>query len=123
MKLNHLNLPVPDVAEARQLFENFFDFQPVAAVSNDKLAVLHGSDGFVLVLMQQASVAAEAYPKAFHLGIGCDSPAEVLAKHAQLLAAGLVGPQPPRDMHGSFAFYLQAFGFLLIEVGCPASTT
>ena len=50
MKLNHLNLSVPNVSETREFFETYFGFRCVVNRGRDTLAVLVGDDGFVLAL-------------------------------------------------------------------------
>lgn len=121
MTLNHLNLPVPDVAAAGAFFTTFFDFVPESSKDASSLAVLRGPGGFVLALMPLPAGAA-AYPKAFHVGFGCATPAEVEAKHQQLVAAGYSAHQGPRPMRDSFVFYFQALSFLLVEVSAPTAT-
>lgn len=120
MKLNHLNLPVPDVAAARQLFETYFDFRPdSAAPASAGLAVLYGADNFVLVLMRLGAAEAGAYPKAFHTGFICETSEQVRAKYEELRAGGIDMLHEPRELRGSLVFYFQALGGLLFEVSCP----
>jgi len=119
MKLNHLNLVVADVAAARQLFETHFGFRHQLTRGANALAILEGSDGFVLVLAHGAPPVQ--YPKPFHIGFFCPTREEVQAKHAELHAAGLSPEMEPRMVHGSFGFYFTALdGGLLIEVACQS---
>jgi catechol 2,3-dioxygenase-like lactoylglutathione lyase family enzyme len=121
MTLNHLNLPVPDVAAASAFFTRFFGFEPEPSKGATSLAVLRDASGFVLVLMPLPATSSAAYPKAFHVGFICATPAEVEQKHQQLVAAGFNSHQGPALMRDSFVFYFQALGFLLIEVSATVA--
>jgi catechol 2,3-dioxygenase-like lactoylglutathione lyase family enzyme len=119
MQLNHLNLVVPDVAAARQLFERHFGFRHQLTRGANALAILEGRDGFVLVLAHGAPPVQ--YPKPFHIGFFCATREEVQAKHTELQVAGLPLEMEPRMVHGSFGFYFTALeGSLLIEVACQS---
>ena len=50
MRLNHLNLTVPDVPRTREFFETYFGFRCVAEMGRDALAVLVDESEFVLTL-------------------------------------------------------------------------
>ena len=50
MRMNHLNLTVPDVVQTREFFETYFGFRCVAERGRDALAVLVDESGFVLTL-------------------------------------------------------------------------
>ena len=50
MRLNHLNLTVPDVPRTREFFETYFGFRCVAEKGRDALAVLVDESGFLRVL-------------------------------------------------------------------------
>jgi catechol 2,3-dioxygenase-like lactoylglutathione lyase family enzyme len=115
MKLNHLNLAVPNVPETRAFFEEFFGFHCADEKQNDMLAVMFGEDGFVLVLSNFDRRTAPRYPKAFHVGFILNSREEVNAVNERLQAAGYE-VKPPGMMHGSWTFYLNAPGGFLLEV-------
>lgn len=117
MQLNHLNLAVPDVVQASRFFETFFGFRCTEIKGRDTLAVLHGEDGFVLVLSNFAKQETPVYPGAFHLGFLQQSKEQVDALYERFKAAEF-DIEPPRNMHGSWAFYLKAPGDVLIEVSC-----
>ena len=51
MKLNHINLVVPDVSAAVSFFKNYFGFTCNAVMGDNIVAVLTGADGFILVLI------------------------------------------------------------------------
>src|SRR5580692_6558335 len=100
MNLNHLNLPVKNVAEARQFFTTWFDFTCSDSKPNDTLAVLTGADGFILVLMNQHlnEQGNHTYPDAFHIGFYLAGESEVMDMHRKLQAGGIVIEQAPQRM-------------------------
>ena len=119
MQLNHLNLAVADIAEARHFFETFFDFQCVYSKGADTLAVLKGNNGFTLVLSNLDRAVPPVYPKDFHIGFILDNPEQVEAIFQRLQSAGVELPHQPREMRGSFIFYCHAPSSILLEVSCP----
>lgn len=119
MKLNHLNLVVPDPASIIHLFETCFGFVCREIRGEHALAILQGADGFTLVLMK----SEEAYPKAFHIGFMLNTEEEVAEAHRRLTASGVDAGPGPRVIRGSFGFYF-TIDNLMIEVGlqlAPAS--
>ena len=120
MQLNHLSLAVPDVREASQFFETFFDFKCVDSKGADVLAVLECQDGFTLVLSHLDKEAAIVYPKDFHVGFILESQEQVQAVFEQLQSAEINLPYPPRIMRDSFIFYCRVLDTFLLEVSCMA---
>lgn len=118
MKLNHINLPVKDVAATRQFFEQYFDFECLEVKGDSALAILKGKDGFILVLMSEAfnKNAAIAYPDAFHIGFLLNTDEEVNKTYQRLAAGNLAIDRPPGKIRGQYGFYFRAPGDLLIEV-------
>jgi catechol 2,3-dioxygenase-like lactoylglutathione lyase family enzyme len=110
MTINHLNLVVPNVAEATHFFTSYFAF--TRAGGDDALAVLANAAGFTLVLMR----GKDAYPKAFHIGFMLTGPALVDDLHAKLHADGLKLPEAPKKIRDSYGFYFH-YDNLFIEVG------
>ncbi|MEO7715426.1 MAG: VOC family protein [Capsulimonas sp.] len=119
MTLNHLNLCVRDVPEARTLFTTYFGFRALTEKEKPPLAVLEGENGFVLVLSRFTD-ETPVYPKAFHIGFMQESPEKVWEVYRTLQAGGVTLPHEPRPVHGSFGFYFTALGGILIEVGAEA---
>lgn len=117
MKLNHINLPVKDVAGARELFETYFGFQSVDVKLNDTLSVLKGEDGFTLVIMSEKlnQNGNNIYPDAFHIGFFQEKDEEVLAMYERLKAGGIPLTQQPQLIRKTFGFYFHYQG-ILIEV-------
>jgi len=111
MKLNHLNLTVPDVAETRAFFENYFGFIPVSEAGNGNLAVMF-ADGFVLTFMKGEQ---PSYPRMFHIGFAQESDEQVNEIYQRLHTDG-VEVSPPKHMHGAWTFYFMAPGGIQVEV-------
>lgn len=126
MHLNHVNLPVSDVAAARSFFERFLGFETVRA-GGDALAILDDGHGTTLVLMNVGRLdaardgsEAPVYPDGFHVGFIVDSRAEVDAVYARLAIAGYPLDHEPRRHHGSYGFYVTALDGILFEVATTA---
>ncbi len=71
MRLNHLNLTVPDIPRTREFLETYFGLRCVAVRGRDALAVLADESGFVLTLNNFEHVTDVEYPGAFHIGFMC----------------------------------------------------
>ena len=116
MRLNHLDLAVPDIAEARRFFETHLGFVHMQTLGQDGLAILKDAGGLVLVLSRRRRTGAQTYPDGFHIGFHFDTEAEVRDLHARLAAAGVDVPQAPSVQRGALGFYLHAPGEILVEV-------
>lgn len=118
MRLNHINLPVDDVHEARTFFETWFDFTCNEVKGDGMIAVMLGKDGFVLVLMSTKfnTGPEQACPSAFHIGFLVATGQEVEQKYAELMHGGVPLGSRPKNMRGVFGFYFTAPGNILIEV-------
>jgi hypothetical protein len=68
MKLNHVNIAVPDVAATRAFFENLFGLKCTETKGADTLSVLTDGEGFVLILSNFEKQVTPQYPRDFHLG-------------------------------------------------------
>jgi len=115
MKLNHLNVCVTDPRASSQFFVDHFGFQRANTNGLDTLAVLHGEDDFVLILSNFDKQNVPVYPNGFHFGFIRESRDEVDAMYGRLQEAGFAG-EAPRAVHGSWTFYFQAPGDILVEV-------
>ncbi len=125
MHLNHLNLPVADIAAAQSFFEQFLGFTTVRA-GRDALAILDDGHGTTLVLMNVARMKPAygseppVYPAGFHVGFILDSRAEVDGLYARLAASGHPLAHAPRRQHGSYGFYVTALDGILFEIATSA---
>ena len=116
MRVNHLNLTVPDVGQTREFFETFFGLKCVAERGRNTLAVMIDETGFVFTLTNFEKASEVEYPGAFHIGFMQDSRERVDEIYQQLKAGGYEA-EPPREFHGAWTFYLRAPGGFLVEVG------
>jgi catechol 2,3-dioxygenase-like lactoylglutathione lyase family enzyme len=116
VRLNHVNLTVPDVSEARAFFETYFGLRCVFERGRDMLAVLMDESGFVLTLANFDKVDKVEYPGAFHIGFMQESREQVDEIYRRLTSDG-IDAKPPREFHGAWTFYLHAPGGIMVEVG------
>lgn len=111
MHLNHLDLPVPDVAATTDFFVRGFGFALLFQRGAD-MALLRDDDGFALVLTR---ATAPRYPDDFHVGFLQPSDAAVHAVYRRLREAGIAAPAPT-VAHGCLQFWLAGPGGVRIEV-------
>lgn len=118
MQLNHLNLTVPHVESTRLFFETYFNFQCVNVKGDHLLAVLIGTDGFILTLMSETfnKNGNSSYPQNFHFGFILDSKEEVNALYERLKENKLPIEHEPGKIRNSYGFYFY-FDNLFIEIG------
>jgi lactoylglutathione lyase len=115
MRLNHLNLTVPDVERTREFFEKYFGLRCIAQRGSGTLAVMVDDSGFVLTLNNFEKASEVEYPGAFHVGFMQESREQVDAIHQRLKADGFdVGPA--KEFHGAWTFYFRSPGGFLVEV-------
>ena len=115
MKLNHLNLYVRDPRQTSQFFIDYFGFGRGNTNGLDTIAVIHGEDGFVLALSNFDKKTVPVYPNGFHFGFIQETREQVDSIYARLNAAGFAS-EAPRALHGSWTFYFNAPGDILVEV-------
>jgi catechol 2,3-dioxygenase-like lactoylglutathione lyase family enzyme len=116
MRMNHVNLTVPDVARTREFFETYFGLRCVVEKGRGALAVLVDDSGFVLTLNNFEKATEVQYPGLFHIGFMQESRERVDAIHERLKAGG-VDVEQPRELHGAWTFFFRAPGGFLVEVG------
>nr|WP_082539548.1 MULTISPECIES: VOC family protein [unclassified Caulobacter] len=115
MRLNHLDLPVPDVAATRDFFETWLGFTHERTLGQNGLAILRDSAGLVLILSRLRDDGAQTWPVPFHIGFHLESEAEVSDLHRRMTEGGLsVGEASVQ--RGAFGFYFTAPGEILVEV-------
>lgn len=120
MKLNHINLPVSDVAASTNFFEQYFGFKCITVKGDNKLSILQGADCFTLVLMADSfnRKGNTTYPDAFHIGFLLDTPAQVTEVYDRLVKGGIPLDQAPGSLRGGYGFYFNAPGNIVTEVTC-----
>jgi catechol 2,3-dioxygenase-like lactoylglutathione lyase family enzyme len=115
--LNHLNLAVSDVQQARAFLVKYFGLDLGGKPGNDTIAFLRDDNGLVLTLTNVDRAAEVQYPGAFHVGFIQESREKVDEINRRLREDGLE-VDPPQKLHGSWAFYFRAPGGFVIEVLC-----
>ena len=115
MRLNHLNLAVDNVPEAKACLVKYFGFKPMKPdTDNPKFALVRDEAGMILTLMGGAKNEPN-YPANFHIGFALESEAAVNAVYQRLADDGFVVDAPAR-LHGSWTFYFRMPGGVLVEV-------
>jgi catechol 2,3-dioxygenase-like lactoylglutathione lyase family enzyme len=115
MKLNHLNLAVPNVAETAAFFEKYFQMRRLETKGDNVLTVLSDEAGFVLILNNFDASTVPTYPRDFHVGFIRETQAQVTEVYEQMTADG-VDVKPPRSAHGGWGFYVHSPGGIQVEV-------
>jgi catechol 2,3-dioxygenase-like lactoylglutathione lyase family enzyme len=117
MRLNHLNLCVADLGQARSFFEEYFDFVLLDR-KGDAILVMSDRDGFTLVISDPTKFGGDhaLYPHGFHVGFLVGTAEQVDAAYARLTAGNVRVESSPRDRRGSYGFYFRALGGILFEV-------
>jgi catechol 2,3-dioxygenase-like lactoylglutathione lyase family enzyme len=116
MNLNHIDLPVGDIAGARAFFELHFGFRCIF-VHDSGLTVLLDDAGFALTLSTVPPGEKLSYPTGFHVGFNVREEHELLSMHAQLAAAGVEIVRPLGKLGGALTFQCKAPGPVIVELG------
>jgi len=114
MKLNHIDLQVPDVQETAQFFERHFAFKLLTAPTAKNIAVLHDEEGFSLVL-QKSKRQDEVYPEGFHIGFVLDDVEQVYSMFNRLKGEGVQVGEVLVNNRGTM-FYFKIPGDVLVEI-------
>jgi catechol 2,3-dioxygenase-like lactoylglutathione lyase family enzyme len=120
MRLNHLDLAVPDIAATRDFFEAHLGFTHQQTLGQNGLSILRDDGGLVLVLSRRQRQGAQAYPDGFHIGFHLESEAAVQGLYDRMTGAGVDIPEPPSVQRGALGFYFIAPGDVLVEVAYRA---
>src|SRR5690242_6508498 len=109
MNLNHLNLTVTDVPQARKFLEKYFGMRNMGG--NNNIAFLTDENRMVLSLtsMKVGGESEVRYPASFHIGFAQVSEERVNEINKRLKDDGFDVP-PPSRQHGSWTFYFLAPG-------------
>ena len=116
MQLNHIDLPVPDVAATSAFFQDYLGFQHLQTMGDHEMAILRGEGGLVLVLNRRAATDSGAFPDSFHIGFLLESDQAVHAAYARLKDAPLEQLSAVQESHGACVFFLQAPGGIRVEI-------
>ncbi|WLR94697.1 VOC family protein [Shinella zoogloeoides] len=123
MRLDHLDLHVPNVLETRDFFATHFNLVPTETRGSG-LAILRDDAGLELVISRPvAKFGGADTPTAgrntYHVGFTLNARADVDRLHTALTTAGTEIWMPPREMRGMWLFYCFAPGRILVEVRAP----
>lgn len=122
MKINHMNLVVPNVIETANFFEKHFDFK-IQKTMGEVISILHNEEDFVLIISNFPKTATFEYPADFHLGFYQSNTDEVLEIYDKLKSDQIELRQHPQQIRDRFGFYFHAPGNILIEITCPLKLT
>jgi catechol 2,3-dioxygenase-like lactoylglutathione lyase family enzyme len=122
MRLNHLDLHVPDVAAARDFFVDIFGLTVVETRGQDGLAILNDDAGLELILSRPiekfgGADTLTAGVNTYHVGFILPERDQVDAVYQRLVAAGFEAWHEPRAIRGGWLFYAMGPGRILVEVG------
>lgn len=127
MRLNHLDLHVPDVAAARDFFVDVFGLKTIETRGRDGLVILNDDAGLELILSRPVekfggadaiSVGANTY----HIGFLLPERELVDASYARLIGSGYEAQHEPRAIRGGWLFYAVGPGRILVEVAWRPTT-
>lgn len=121
MRLNHIDLHVPDVAATAEFFTTYLGLTLIDTRANGGLAILSDGHGLELVLSHAiakfgSTDQAERQLVSYHIGFILADRDAVDRVYAAMAAGGL-DLQPPREMRGGWLFYGYAPGHVLVEIG------
>jgi catechol 2,3-dioxygenase-like lactoylglutathione lyase family enzyme len=110
MKLNHLDLPVRDVAANVAFLERYFGLRLHARKPSRSLAILSDGAGFVLVL-QQRDDTGDLYGDSLHIGFLLDDAEQVRELQARARADGADVSDVIVNGRGTQAYFVAPEGF------------
>ncbi|MBK5570543.1 VOC family protein [Ensifer sp. SSB1] len=121
MRLNHIDLYSPVVAETASFLINHFDLTLVEKRGKDAFYRLSDGSGLVLVVSppiaalgggDQVNLRAQTY----HIGFLLPARTEVDEAYRRMTGSG-VHVIAPEERHGAYVFYAVIPGNILVEVG------
>lgn len=116
MKLNHLDLPVRDIAANVAFLERYFGLHLQAAKPSSRLAILSDGHGFVLVLQRREN-ESDAYGDGLHIGFLLDDAESVRALQARARADGADVTDVIVNGRGTMIYFTAPDGYR-VEVAC-----
>lgn len=121
MRLNHLDLHSPVVAETATFFLDHLGFTLVETRGKDAFYRLADGAGMVLVISppiaklgggDQVSLGAQTY----HIGFLLPERSQVENAYRRILPSGIRMTEPD-ERHGAYVFYMVIPGNILVEIG------
>jgi extradiol dioxygenase family protein len=122
MRMNHLDLHVPDVAAAREFFVDIFGLKATETRGRDGLAILNDDAGLEIVLSRPvekygAADTVSVGVNTYHIGFILPERDDVDTLYTRLIDGGYEAWHEPRAIRGGWLFYAMGPGKILIEVG------
>jgi catechol 2,3-dioxygenase-like lactoylglutathione lyase family enzyme len=114
MKLNHLDLPVPDITATQHFFETHFGFN--CFYQGNGLVVLKDEVGFALTLSSRPVGREFDFPPGFHIGFIVEEEDTLRSIYAKLVASGVNIVYPLGQLGGALTFQFHAPDSVLVEV-------
>lgn len=121
MRLNHLDLYVPDVTETSNFLIHYFGMRLVEMRGQGGIAILNDDAGLELIISHpiekfggadQVTLGCETY----HIGFILPSREDVDQLHARLAQSEILNLGEPQARRGSWLFYCTAPGRIQIEI-------
>ena|SRR5215472_319096 len=88
MRLNHIDLQVSDVDDAREFFERFFGLR-CRYQRQKQIAILESDTGFEFAVSNLFNSPPPSYPPDFHVGFVLEQSSEVREVYDRLKSAGV----------------------------------
>lgn len=120
MNLNHLNLHVSDVAEARSFFVSHFDFRCVSE-REGQIAIMEDDAGFSLAVSNLFDSPPTGYPSDFHVGFVLENESHLRAHYERLQEADVPMKGAPRRGGPNLYFVCLGPDSIPVEVSAPRS--
>ena len=122
MRLNHLDVYVPDIAATADFFLRYFGLELREMNERVGRAILYDDQGTEVVLSRPLSKfggadQVELQWQTYHIGFILAERSDVDRLHARLVADDATVPGPPAAIRGGWLFYCTAPGNVLVEVG------
>lgn len=116
MKLNHVNLNVPNAQESRHFLEKYYGLRSMEGTTDDAtfIGMLDG-EGFVLVLLENEGGKESIYPESFHIGF-LDQSEEKIHEIYQRLKEDGYEVEEPFIRHGGLNLYFRSPGGFTIQI-------
>jgi catechol 2,3-dioxygenase-like lactoylglutathione lyase family enzyme len=121
MRMNHLDLHVPDVAATSDFFVQYFGLKLCEMRGVNGLAILNDDAGLELVISRPVEKLGSADQvklgaRSYHIGFILPARHDVDQLHERLRQSN-VELGEPQAMRGGWLFYCTAPGGVLVEVG------
>ena len=117
MILNHINLPVADVAATRDFFVKHFGMVQTLEVGKNFLVMLQDEGGMVLNIshFDKNDTSEVQYHRDFHIGFFVETNDDVDQFYAKMTVDTVV-EDAPKKREGRYGFYATAPGGIVVEI-------